>query len=287
MKPIYFIVLGVILLPYALIAQVDPVTIEQKDTTTYLSRRFTVQVGLPFIPNWATGGCLEWRVGTKSGLILSGNYFQHNYPKDYPYSLKNIDVKSFYTLENIEIKYDYIPFKVISNKSRYLKGEPIEKLPQYIPIHSWQGSLGYRFYFSAPTRKFLFYLQPSFSMVSYQYAQTKQFVTDLDKNFIFYNSGAYPNSTVTIIGTLEQVQTTQIRRKKSFTYGFSYEIGTGYQFNSRISLTCSAGLLFNPFTSYDLAPNPVPSRFTQIYGKVMVGYAFGRKLMKIREIEDH
>ena len=87
---------------------------------------------------------------------------------------------------------------------------------------------------------------------------------------------------MTKIGTIQQVQTTQIRRKRTFTYGFSYEVGAGYRFNNRISLACSAGLLFNPFTSYDLNPNPTPSQFFQLYGKVMVGYAFGGKMMKIR-----
>lgn len=288
MKPILLLVFGLFLLPCALIAQqVDTVMMVPKDTTIYLARRFTIQAGLPFLPNWATGGCLEWRIGSKSALILNGSHFQYNNPKDYFYNLKNYDVKVFYTLETVEIKFDYIPFKVISNNSRYLRGEPVEKLPIYIPINSWQGSLGYRFYLTAPTRRLIGYLQPSFSIVNYQYAKTKQSIADLSKSYSSFNSGVYPNSIVTIVGTIEQVQTTQIRRKRSIIYGFSYETGIGYRFNNRISLACSAGLLFNPFTSYDLTPNPIPSQFFQLYGKVMIGYAFGSRLMKIREIADN
>jgi hypothetical protein len=287
MKPIRLLVLGVLLLPYLLTAQVDTAMMVQKDTTPSLVRRFTVQAGLPFLPTWATGGCLEWHIGSKSSLVFSGSHFRYNNPKNYFYNLENYDIKVYYTIETVEIKYDYIPFKIISNKSRYLRGEPVEKVPSYIPINSWQGSLGYRFYFSAPTRRFLFYLQPSFSVVNYQYAQTKQFITDVDKSYLSYDSGTYPNNIVTKIGTINQVQTTQIRRKRTFIYGFSYETGAGYRINSRISLICSAGLLFNPFTSYDLNPNPIPSQFFQLYGKVMVGYAFGRRMMKIRAIEDN
>jgi hypothetical protein len=286
MKPILLLVFGLFLLPCTLFAQVDTAMMVQKDTTIFLARRFAIQAGLPFLPNWAIGGCLEWRIGSKSGLVLNTNFFRYNNPRDYQYNLENYDIKTFYTLENVEIKYDYIPFKVISNKSRYVRGEPVEKLATYIPINSWQGSLGYRFYMNAPTRRFIGYLQPSFSIVNYQYAKTKQFIKDIDKNYISFNTGTYPNSVVTIVGTINQVQTTQIRRKRTFIYGFSYETGAGYRINSRISLICSAGLLFNPFTSYDLNPNPIPSQFFQLYGKVMVGYAFGRRMMKIGEVED-